>query len=77
MTEPDDRLRDVVESALCKRAENSGRHLHHSACIHNLPPAEQVRLRGRTVEWWEQVIGELPEQITSEQWETDPPERRP
>lgn len=63
--------------ALRKRAENGGRHLHHSACIHNLPPAEQVEMRGHTVEWWTRVIGPLPEQITPEQWETTPPESDP
>lgn len=69
-----DEARDLIASALRKRAANGGRHLHHSACVHNMAPAEQVRLRGKTVEWWERVIGPLPEQITPEQWETDPPE---
>ena len=77
MTNPDDGLRNIVVSALRKRAGNGGKHLHHRECIHNLAPAEQVRLRGKTVEWWQRVIGPLPEQITPQQWETDPPERRP
>ena len=65
---------DLIRAALRKRDENGWRHLHHSACIHNLPPAEQVEMRGKTVEWWTKVIGPLPEQITPERWETDPPE---
>lgn len=77
MTEPTDLSRDVVAAALRKRAASGGRHLHHSECIHNLPPEEQVALRGRTVEWWTRVIGPLPERISSDQWETDPPDRRP
>jgi hypothetical protein len=61
-------------TALRKRAENGGRHLHHRDCIHNLPPVEQVELRGKTVEWWTTRVGPLPEQIGPDQWETDPPE---
>ena len=64
----------LIGAALRKRDENGGQHLHHSTCIHNLPPEEQVAMRGRTVEWWTKVIGPLPEQITPEQWETDPPD---
>lgn len=66
--------RRIVKSALRKREENGGRHLHHSACIHNLPPEKQVTMRGKTVEWWTRIIGPLPEQITPEQWETEPPD---
>lgn len=65
--------RSVIASALRKRAENGEKHLHHSACIHNLSPEEQVAMRGKTVEWWTRVIGPLLEQITPEQWETTPP----
>lgn len=65
--------RDVITSALRKRAENGGKHLHHSECIHNLPPEKQVTMRGKTVEWWTRMIGPLPEQITPDQWETQPP----
>jgi hypothetical protein len=64
----------MIRAALRKRIQNDGRHLHHRDCIHNLPPEEQVRVRGRTIEWWIKVIGPLPEQITPEQWETDPPD---
>jgi hypothetical protein len=68
--------RDIIAAALRKRAENGGRHLHHSECIHNLTPEKQVALRGKTVEWWTRVIGPLPDQITPEQWETEPPARQ-
>ena len=64
---------EVLAAVLRKRAENDWRHLHHRDCIHNLPPGEQVTIRGRTVEWWTTMIGELPQQITPEQWETEPP----
>ncbi len=66
----------TIAWALNQRAEH-GRHLHHSACIHNLAPERQVEIRGRTVEWWEQVIGPLPVQITPDQWECEPPPTRP
>ena len=49
--------RDIVK-ALRHREEN-GRHLHHRDCIHNLPPAEQVAMRGKTVEWWTAIVGPL------------------
>ena len=65
-------MTDLIAGALRRRAENGGRHLHHSGCIHNLPPEKQVAMRGKTVEWWTRVIGPLPEQITPDQWETDP-----
>lgn len=67
--------RALIQAALRKRAENGGLHLHHSACIHNLPPEEQVARVGKTVEWWTRVIGAMPKQITPEEWETDPPVR--
>lgn len=66
-------VQDVVASALQKRAESGGQHRHHPHCIHNLPPEQQVVMRGKTVEWWTRVIGPLPEQITPDQWETAPP----
>jgi hypothetical protein len=53
--------------------KRGGRHLHHRDCIHNLPPVEQVAMRGKTVEWWTAFVGPLPEQITPDQWVTDPP----
>lgn len=69
MNKPSDRLHDLAVSGLRRRAENGGQHLHHRECIHNLPPERQVELRGKTVDWWTRVIGDLPEQITPEQWE--------
>lgn len=72
----DDATFNMLAAALRKRDENGGRHLHHRDCIHNLPPEEQIAVRGRTVEWWTKVIGALPEQITPDQWETDPPNTR-
>lgn len=77
MTESNDLLRNLIAAALRKRAKNDGKHLHHRDCIHNLPPKRQVELRGKTVDWWTSVIGDLPEQITPDQWETEPPARRP
>jgi len=68
-----DEVTSIIAAALRTRAENGGQHLHHSDCIHNLPPAAQVALRGKTVEWWERVIGSLPKQITPDEWETTPP----
>lgn len=63
----------LIGPVLNKRAENGGRHLHHRKCIHNLPPDEQVAMRGRSVEWWTAFVGPMPEQITPDQWETTPP----
>ena len=66
---------DLIRQALAFVAHNDWKHFHHRDCIHNLPPEEQVKLRGRTCEWWLRVIGPLPEQITPEQWETESPFR--
>jgi hypothetical protein len=52
----------------------TGRHAHHQHCIHNLTPVEQVEIRGKTVEWWTKLVGPLPEQITPDDWEIEPPE---
>lgn len=68
--------RGLIAAALRKRAENGGRHFHHSECIHNLPPEKQVAMRSKTVEWWLRMVGDLPEQITPDQWETEPPVRQ-
>lgn len=71
MASPDSEIHDMIGAALRRRAE-TGRHLHHSGCIHNMPPEEQVEMRGKTVEWWTNWIGDLPEQITPDQWEIAP-----
>lgn len=55
------------------REENGHLHLHHRGCIHNLPPEDQIRVRGKTVEWWMTMVGRMPEQITPEQWQCEPP----
>lgn len=67
-----DDMESLIGAALRRRFENGGRHLHSSSCIHNLPPEDQVALRGKTVEWWMTVVGSMPEQITREQWEAPP-----
>jgi hypothetical protein len=67
-----DEIGRVFAAAMQRREANSGRHLHHRDCIHNLPPEEQVALRGKSVDWWLTVVGPLPEQITPDQWEADP-----
>jgi hypothetical protein len=62
-----DEVGRTVAWALKQRADH-GRHLHHSACIHNLSPEKQVEIRGKTVEWWMQMVGRMPVQITPDQW---------
>lgn len=62
-----------ILTVLQKRAENGGVHLHHRECIHNLPPEEQVEVRGKTVDWWLRLVGPLPVQIGPEDWQTKPP----
>ncbi|UYP17718.1 hypothetical protein OED52_13660 [Rhodococcus sp. Z13] len=64
-------VQQLMMSALRKRSAQGGKHLHHRDCIHNLPPEEQIAIRGKTVEWWMAVVGSMPEQITPDQWETD------
>lgn len=66
------RIKGMMIASLKRRFENGGRHLHSSSCIHNLPPVEQIELRGKTVEWWMQMVGIMPVQITSDQWEAPP-----
>ncbi len=63
-----EQLKQDMIAALKHRAAN-GRHLHHKDCIHNLPPEEQIAVRGRSVEWWMALHGSMPEQITPDQWE--------
>lgn len=47
---------------------SGGSHYHHEGCIHNLPPEDQITMRGWTKEKRIAIIGRLPEQITPEQW---------
>lgn len=46
-------------------------HHHHKDCIHNLPPDEQIALRGRTREWWKGMGLPEPVQITPDDWEEE------
>ncbi|WP_259443600.1 hypothetical protein [Rhodococcus sp. DMU2021] len=70
-------VQQLMMSALHKRAAQGGKHLHHRDCIHNLPPEEQIAIRGKTVEWWMAMVGSMPQQITPDQWETDGLESAP
>lgn len=63
---------ELAAATFRKRAANGGVHLHHRDCIHNLSPEEQIDLHGKTVEWWLKMIGDLPEQISPDEWQTDP-----
>lgn len=68
-----DRFEKAIVGALALRAKN-GRHMHHSECIHNLTPDEQIELRRRrmTREQYIQIVG-MPVQITPDDWEIDAP----
>lgn len=65
-------LGHLFSLAMKRREENGGRHLHHRNCIHNLPPEEQVALRGKSIEWWMAIVGSMPVQITPDDWESEP-----
>lgn len=65
-------IEKAVVGALQMRFKN-GRHMHHSQCIHNLSPEDQIEMRGKSVEWWMTVIGSMPVRITSDDWEIDAP----
>ena len=67
-----DDVKRLMLAALKKMDENGGNHLHHSDCIHNLSPEDQIKVRGKTVEWWMKWVGTMPQQITPDQWETTP-----
>jgi hypothetical protein len=69
---PEELGRDFAK-IMAHRDANGGKHLHHRNCIHNLPPEEQVALRGKSVEWWTTVVGPMPVQITPDEWECEPP----
>jgi hypothetical protein len=60
---------DDVDRAIEHRL-SGGKHYHHKGCIHNLPPADQIAMRGWTEEKWLAIIGSLPEQIAPDQWAT-------
>lgn len=59
--------------AALRLREKHGRHMHHAECIHNMPPIEQVEMRGKTVGWWMTVVGSMPVQITPDEWEIAAP----
>ena len=65
-------IEKMVTAAFRRRLQNDGRHLHSSSCIHNLPPEDQIEMRGKTIDWWMKVIGRMPEQITEADWEQEP-----
>lgn len=69
-----DDIENAIIGALKLRDANGGRHLHHSQCIHNLTPDEQIELVRRrfTREQYIQIVG-MPVQITPDEWEIDPP----
>jgi hypothetical protein len=63
---------DAIDTALEHRLAG-GAHYHHRHCVHNMPPAEQVAMRGWTVEKWLAIIGPLPARITPDEWVSAPP----
>jgi hypothetical protein len=67
---PREEAEKLIAEALNRRARNGGRHLHHEGCIHNLPPEDQIEMRGSNVDWWMRVVGTMPEQITPDDWES-------
>lgn len=69
-------MENAILGALALRAKH-GRHMHHSQCIHNLTPEDQIEMRGKSVNWWMTVVGSMPVQITPDDWEIDPPNLLP
>jgi len=65
-------VNELLAAALRRRFANGGKHLHSPSCIHNMPPEEQVEMRGRTIESWMALHGKMPEQITPDDWELGP-----
>ena len=63
---------ELVGLALERYFKNGGIHKHHKDCIHNLPPEEQIELRGESIEWWMKMVGSMPIQITPDEWEESP-----
>lgn len=66
-------IEQAITGALRLRAKN-GRHMHHSQCIHNLTPDEQIEIRRRrfTREQYIEIVG-MPMQITPDDWEIEAP----
>jgi hypothetical protein len=62
-------LADLLADPNVQRRLAGGLHRHHRGCIHNLPPDEQIALRGKTREWWERMGLSIPTQITPDEWE--------
>ena len=62
----------LVVAALQRRISNNWEHKHHKGCIHNMPPEDQIAMRGKSVEWWMTVVGSMPVQITPADWEEGP-----
>jgi hypothetical protein len=66
--------REAIKAAMVAAIPSIGNHRHHSGCIHNLSPEDQLKARGKTVDWWLKWVGTMPTQITPDDWEIDEPE---
>jgi hypothetical protein len=65
-------LEALMVKAIERRISNNWEHKHHEGCIHNMPPEEQIAMRGKSVEWWMAIVGSMPVQITPDDWEEGP-----
>ena len=65
-------IEGLMRAAIERRVSNGWKHKHHEGCIHNMPPEDQIEMRGKTVEWWMTVVGSMPVQITPADWEEGP-----
>lgn len=61
---------DILKNDRVQRRLAGEPHQHHSECIHNLTPDEQIALRGWTRERWVAMGLEIPSQITPDEWVT-------